>query len=150
MFTATSEFSSLPEGAKSARQNAGNIIPMVLVTTADGGTAIEGISYDRLKEDMRDAERDLKKKLETVDVLGSGSTEPDATTAELEADAPTAPAMLSEARAWTNAGGKEITAAVKSVAGGNVVFVMDGREISYPLSNLSAASRAEIERLAGE
>ncbi|MDF1858604.1 MAG: hypothetical protein P1U87_00240 [Verrucomicrobiales bacterium] len=135
------------------RGKAGNTIPMVFVTTADGSSGIEGISYDILKSDMRDANRDLRKKLETVDVVGSGSeTDSEATTVEKEQEAGTVPAsgLLAEAQAWSNSDGKEITAAVKSVDGENVIFVMNGREVSYPLSNLSADSRSRIEKLAAE
>lgn len=147
------ESSSLPAGAKAVRGKAGNTIPMVFVTTADGSTGIEGISYDVLKSDMRDANRDLRKKLETMDVIGSGSeTGSEAITSEKETESGTdsATGMLAEAQAWSNPDGKEITAAVKSVDGENVIFVMNGREVSYPLSRLSADSRSRIEKLASQ
>ena len=44
---------------------------MVLVTTADGATSIRGISAGILKDGIRKAERELRKHLETVDVVGS-------------------------------------------------------------------------------
>ena len=135
----------MPKGAKAARSSAGNMIPMVLVTTADGETSIAGISYDAMKADIRDARRGLEKKLETVDVLGSGSEteEPDTDTEESAEK----PGLLAETQAWKNSDGKEITAAVKSFDGTNVVFVMNGREVSYPISKLSEESRKKIEAL---
>lgn len=127
---------------------------MVLVTTANGEREIEGISYDRLKEDMRDTNRELKKKLETVDVLGTGEVPAEGETAEGSGNAPAAAmkpeGLLSDSQVWSNTDGKEITAAVKSVAAGTVVFVINGNEVPYPLSNLSPESRAAIESLAAE
>ncbi len=138
----------MPAGAKEVRSDAGNTIPMVFVTTADGSKGIEGISYARLKDDMRDAARELRKKLETVDVLGAEVEEEPETPTSKEASESSSPAMLSQARAWTNAEGKEITASVKSVENGNVLFIMNGKEVSYPLSKLSEESRKAIEELA--
>jgi hypothetical protein len=135
----------MPKGAKAARSSAGNTIPMVFVTTADGETSIAGISYDTLKADIRDANRDLKKTLNTVDVLGSGS-ELEKTTTDSEASTEK-PGFLAEIQAWKNSDGKEITAAIKSFDGTNVVFVMGGREVSYPISKLSEESRKKIEEL---
>ena len=52
-------------------------------------------------------------------------------------------------QAWTNSDGREIKASVKKVDGTNVTFQMaDGRDISYPLSKLSADSRQTIEAAA--
>lgn len=138
----------MPAGAKEVRSDAGNTIPMVFVTTADGSKGIEGISYARLKDDMRDAARELRKKLETVDVLGAEVEEEPETPTSKEASESSSPAMLSQVRAWTNAEGKEITASVKSVENGNVLFIMNGKEVSYPLSKLSEESRKAIEELA--
>ena len=135
-------------GAKEVRSDAGNTIPMVFVTTADGSKGIEGISYARLKDDMRDAARELRKKLETVDVLGGKSESESETSTSEETGETGTMAMLSEARAWTNTEGNEITASVKSVENGNVLFIMNGKEVPYPLSKLSDESRKAIEELA--
>jgi hypothetical protein len=99
-----------------------------------------------LKKDIRDVDRELRKHLETVDVLGAGSEGPEETVAS-ESETPAAGAMLSEARAWTNSDGKTITAAVKSVNDTSVTFVIDGNEVPYPLVNLSATSRMELQEL---
>ena len=62
---------ALPKGAEAALKVSGTGIPMVLVTTADGATSIRGISAGILKDGIRKAERELRKHLETVDVVGS-------------------------------------------------------------------------------
>lgn len=137
----------MPRGAKAARSVAGNTIPMVLVTTADGENSIQGISYDLLKSDMRDARRNLEKKLKTVDVTSS-STESEEPPAEAEATStPEQSGLLAESQTWTNTDGKTITAAVKSVDGTNVIFVMSGREVPYQIAKLSGESRSRIEAL---
>lgn len=115
---------------------------MVFVTTADGSKGIDAIPYDTLKSDMRGAVRELRKTLESVDVLGAGAASPGAT-----AEAP-APAMLADAQAWTNAEGKTIHAAIKTVIDGEVEFIMpNGSSVKYPLANLSAESQKKISDL---
>lgn len=65
------------------------------------------------------------------------------------ADKPAANTPLVATRAWTNADGKEIRAAVKAVDATTVTFVMvDGKEVKYPLEKLSADSRKTIEAAA--
>ena len=148
------DWDALPPGAKSARKVSGNTIPMVLVTTADGEAAIDGIPYEDLKADARGAAKELRDLLETVDVLDSGDgakkaagKEQGAEEATTTVSAPGEATALCEAREWTNSEGKAITAAVKRVEGGNVVFEMNGREVPYALANLSEQSRAEIVAL---
>lgn len=114
---------------------------MVFVTTADGSKSILGIPYEKLKEDIRDTDRELRKHLKTVDVIGAASEEP---------VAPESNAMLSEARTWTNVDGKEITAAVKSVNDSTVTFVISGNEVPYSLANLSADSRQALQELVNQ
>lgn len=139
------DYQDLPAGAKAAQKQSGNTIPMVFVTTADGSESIRGISYDKLKNDIRDVDRELRKHLETVDVIGSSSGE-----TEVADAAETADAMLSEARAWTNSDGKTITAAVKAVNDTSVTFVINGIEVPYPLANLSADSRMALKELVNQ
>ena len=56
------------------------------------------------------------------------------------------PALLIPSRAWTNAEGKSITAAVRSIDGSTVTFVMpDGKEVPYPVAKLSEGSRKDLE-----
>ena len=139
------DYQDLPAGAKAAQKQSGNTIPMVFVTTADGSESIRGISYDKLKNDIRDVDRELRKQLETVDVIGSSSGE-----TEVADAAETVDAMLSEARAWTNSNGKTITAAVKAVNDTSVTFVINGNEVPYPLANLSADSRMALKELVNQ
>lgn len=142
-----SDWSLLPSGAKAVREKAGNTIPMVFVTSADGSTGIEGIPYATLKSDMREAIRDLRKSLETVDVLAGGdkpSEDKEVTAPELKSESEN----LAAAQEWINAEGKVITAAVKEVADGKIVFIMpDGREIPYPIANLSPESQDKVTEL---
>ena len=147
------DWDALPPGAKSARKVAGNTIPMVLVTTADGEAAIDGIPYETLKADVRGAAKDLRDLLETVDVLDSSDVadkDPKGEVAEVSAvsESSAPPAALCEAREWTNTDGKTITAAVKRVEGENVVFEMNGKEVPYALASLSEQSRQAINALA--
>ncbi|MEM6916415.1 MAG: hypothetical protein AAF491_07590 [Verrucomicrobiota bacterium] len=145
------DYSMLPKGAKAARRNAGNTIPMVFVTTANGEEEIEGISYDILKEDMRDANRDLRDKLETVNVLGSSEAESEPVAEAVEAAEEKEDYMLAEEPLeWTNFEGRKIVAALKSLQGDTVTFVMKGKEILYPLESLSRESQDIIRELAGE
>ena len=142
-----SDSGSLPAGAKKVRSEAGGTIPMVFVTTADGEEGIQGISYAVLKEDMRDAVRDLKKKLETVNVLGS-SAEAEAEIAEAEETSENASGLFAESQAWTNTDGNTITAAIEKLDGDQVVFKMpNGQALSYPLAKLSAESQKKIQEM---
>lgn len=125
---------------------------MVFVTTADGEKGIQGISYAVLKEDMRDAVRDLKKTLETVDVIGGADEEAAAEVAAADsesADTPTSDSgLFAETQAWTNVDGQTITAAIRKIEGDQLEFLMpDGRAIPYPMAKLSAESRERIEEL---
>lgn len=118
---------------------------MVFVTTADGSKGIDAIPYETLKSDARKAARDLRKKLEDVDVLGG---EPESEQVE---DAPSDEVtLLSEPESWTNSDGKAIRAAIRKVEDGQVEFIMpQGNSVMYPLSKLSAESQAKIAELQG-
>lgn len=124
---------------------------MVFVTTADGETGIEAIPYSKLSSDMREADRDLRKKLETVNVLGAPGDDPEETsTTETANDStpPTSPEFFAPSQEWTNTDGKKITAAIQSVKEDAVVFLMpDGRSLDYPLDKLSQESRERIEAI---
>ena len=141
----------LPAGVRDVRAEAGNTIPMVFVTTADGEKGIKGISYAILKEDMRDAVRELKKTLETVDVIGGESDDAAAEVAAASTTEETTSSdsgLLAESQAWTNTDGQTINAAIRKVEGDQVEFLMtDGRSIPYPLAKLSEESRKKIEEL---
>lgn len=125
---------------------------MVFVTTADGETGISAISYAVLKEDIRDARRDLEDQLAEVDVVGSSgsSVEPGTDTVSTTTEVEATPTMLSAEQTWTNAEGRTITAAVRSVDGDKVTFVMAGRDIEYSVADLSAESREVLRSLLAE
>lgn len=73
--------------------------------------------------------------------LGEGAPAP------AETAKPDAPLIAT--RAWTNADGKEIRAAVKAADGTTVTFLMDsGKEVKYPLAKLSEESRKAIAEAA--
>lgn len=74
--------------------------------------------------------------------IGDAEASP-AATAETPAASTNSPLVAT--RAWTNAEGREIRAAVKSVDTTSVTFLMDGgKEVKYPLEKLSAESRQII------
>lgn len=45
--------------------------------------------------------------------------------------------LLAESQEWTNAEGTTITAAVQKVEAGKVFFIMNGKTVPYPVTNLS-------------
>jgi thiol-disulfide isomerase/thioredoxin len=65
--------------------------------------------------------------------------------AAAESPATTSAEPLVATRSWTNAEGRAIRAAVKSVDDTSVTFIVDGgKEVKYPLDKLSAESRQLI------
>lgn len=142
------EASLLPQGAKEVRSKGGGTIPMVFVTTADGSKGLDAVPYTMLKEEMRDAVRDLDKALETMDVVGSGASEEPVSPGMAEAEK--AITLFAEEQEWKNSDGKAIIAAIKSVSGDEIVFLMGGREVPYSLSKLSQESREKIAALGVE
>jgi hypothetical protein len=146
------EWTSMPPGAASLRSQGGGTIPMVFVTTADGGTGIEAIPYAKLKDDIRKADRELRRKLEGVDVLATnGAPSPSAGD---DGPAPGEPGeeadvLLAPSQAWTNVEGKTITAGVAKLGADSVTFAMpDGKHVDYPLERLSPESRDRLGKLA--
>lgn len=128
------------------RNKGGNTIPMVLVTTADAGKGISAIPYANLKSDMRKSVRTLRATLEDADVLAGGASEeagPDkeATTATKKSTEDT-PEFIQ----WENTAGKKITAAVKDIRDGKVLFhLKNGKAVWYDISKLSKASQEKLE-----
>jgi len=116
---------------------------MVFVTSADGAEGIMAITYESLKSDMRKADRELRKKLETVAV----SPESEPTVSGNDTEAGTGK-LLAPSQGWSNADGKAITAAVAALSGTTVSFVMpNGSVVEYPLEKLSAESRDRLAKL---
>lgn len=116
---------------------------------ADGPIEVTGIPrafvFDRTGKLVFDGNPNGKEFTESVTkALGEGAP---ATAAAPTATTPAA--LLIESRAWTNAEGKEIRAAVKAVDTTHVTFLMDGgKEVKYPLDKLSEESRAAIKVVA--
>lgn len=122
----------------------GDIIPMVMVLTADAAKPIKGYSYAELKGGQASkAARDLRRVLEETDPLGDGA-KPEADGAAPDAGVK----LLAEEQIWENSEGRTITAAVKAVSGSTVTFVLKGgKTVDYPLEKLSAAAREKIQDL---
>ena len=145
------ERSKLPKGAMEVRKSAGNIIPMVFVTSADGTKGVKAFSYDTLKKGTRDANRELRSLLkEDPNLFDSGNSPSD--TEDPDSGEKTtgsgSPNLLAASQEWTNAEGTAITAAIQKVQDGNVHFLMpNGKVIPYPLTKLSADSQSKIKRL---
>ena len=144
-----SELSKAPKAVIQLRNEPamGKIIPMIMVTTADGSKGIKGIPYEQLKGGQADkAARSLRRTLEDVDVMGQGGNASESTPAPNQEKEPE---LLAAEQTWQNAEGKSITAAVKQVDGSHVTFVLPGGKIvSYPLDKLSEASREKLSSLA--
>ncbi len=141
---------ALPSGARAVRSKAGNTIPMVFVTSADGSTGLDAVTYAAMKSDMRDAVRDLRKRLEGVDVLAAGSGETP-TASEEEPELKSESENAAAAQDWVNSEGTTITAAVKDVSDEEIIFIMpDGSEIPYPIAKLSSASQLKAREIAAQ
>lgn len=120
----------------------------MLVTTADAGKGIQAFSYNTMKVDMRKAVRELRDKLETVDVLGGGGGDAAADDDKAETTSSADDDLIAETQEWTNAQGNKITAGIRAVTSGKVLFVMPGgKVVPYPLIKLSDESREKIEGL---
>lgn len=145
-------WSSMPKGAREIQRQGGGTIPIVLVTTADAEKGLKAISYNTMKTDMRKAVRELRDFLETADVLGGGGDDADAdsdkTGDKPDADSGGGDDLLAETQVWTNSKGQEITAGIRAVTAGKVLFVMPGgKVVEYPLIKLSDESQKKIEEL---
>lgn len=116
---------TITEGAEGPVQVTG--IPRAFVFGRDGKLMYDGNPNGKPFEDA------------VTKALGEGAPDPEPSSAT------TAAAPLIATRAWTNADGKEIRAAVKSADATTVTFLMDGgKEVKYPLAKLSEDSRKAI------
>ena len=125
------------------RAKGGNTIPMVFVTTADGGKGIDAIPYATLKADMRKSVRNLKKLLKEIDVTSGDvpSADSDSSKTETITDSDDAP----EFKNWQNSAGKTIKAAAKEVKNGKVLFHLpNGKTVWYDITKLSKASQEAL------
>jgi hypothetical protein len=147
-------WNSLPKGAREIQGQAGGTIPIVLVTTADANKGLKAFSYKAMSADMRKAVRELRDFLETADVLGGGDGDADAdsgkTADKPDADSDSDDDLIAETQVWTNSKGQAITAGIRAVTAGKVLFVMPGgKVVEYPLIKLSDESQKKIEELTG-
>ena len=55
--------------------------------------------------------------------------------------------LISVVRDWTNTDGAKIKAGIKRIEGTNVVFVIDGKEVVYPISKLNVLNRERVRKL---
>lgn len=67
---------------------------------------------------------------------------------EEDSNFPSAPKPIIEERAWTNADGQTIKAAVLKIEEDSVLFKMNGREITYPIEKLSEEDQELIKEAA--
>lgn len=143
-------------GAESQGSSKDEIKPLIekagveytITDGAEGPVEVTGIPrafvFDRSGMLVFDGNPNAKTFEEAVTkALGEGAPAP------TEAAKPADTAPLIATRAWTNADGKEIRAAVKSADATTVTFLMDGgKEVKYPLAKLSEESRKAIAEAA--
>ena len=112
-------------GAFSSKE-AGKTIPIVVVTQPNGEDVVQISPYKELKADARKAARGLSKiEIQLASKTGEASV---------------------EMQTWTNSEGVSITAAVIAQDSQTVRFRLeDGREVDYPLSQLSEESRERLK-----
>ena len=88
-----------------------------------------------------DFDRVIKDSLKAVE---AGETEE-----ESDSRLPPAPKPVIESRTWTNAEGRQITAAVLSIAAETVRFKLaNGREVNYPIAKLSVEDQTIVKQAA--
>ncbi|MEM7384062.1 MAG: hypothetical protein AAF514_03875 [Verrucomicrobiota bacterium] len=132
----------LPKGALAVRSDAGNTIPFVLITSSDGTSGLEGVSYATMKGGMRQTVSQVRRRMADKDVSGSGAGKEEKTTATSGSDDSD---HLAKSQAWTNADGKTITAAVLAVDENNVEFLLEnGKTVKYPVYKLSKESQTRL------
>lgn len=129
----------------------GNTIPrcyvfdgqgLMVYTGFPGGPAFEKAIKDSLRKAKAGGDSDPKATA-GAEAKSPATTDPKATATT---DTPVAAnAPLIPTRAWTNADGREIRAAVRRVDATHVTFLMpNDKEVVYPLVKLSDESRTEI------
>ena len=142
------ESSSLPTGVKDVRDQGGNTIPIVFVTTADGEKGIDAVSYKDLSANMRKAVRSVKNKIANEDVVGTASASTESKEEANEEKESDDGGLLAESQSWTNAEGKTLTAAVVAVDDTYVHFKKKNGTISkYPIASLSDESQEKVAKL---
>lgn len=131
----------------------GNIPPLVVITSSDGSKPITGFcATGHDSKSVKRFAREVKKKIRENPELLTGGAAPDSDededVSDDQDDLSSSYNLLAQTQKWTNSSGKDITAAVLSVGVSSVTFVMpDGKQVDYPLSKLSEASRDALLQL---
>jgi hypothetical protein len=135
--TEKEQWSKLPETAKKALAEAGNIIPKMAVLDPSVTTNFGSISYNAL-HDARAALRTPKKKAkEWFEAEAAKGTSASASETALET--------------WTSADGKAITAKFRGLSEGKVSLELaTGATVPVPLDRLAEASRKRAQELAAK
>jgi len=133
----------LPAGAKQVRAKGGNTIPMVFVTTSDGGKGIDAIPYATLKSDMSKSVRTLRNTLANAEVAGEGPVAKSPATEDSESKPQLS--EIPEFRHWTTIAGKTFEAAATNIENGRVLFLLpNGKTLWGEISKLSEKSQKNL------
>ncbi len=117
-------------------------IPHMFVFDAAGKLAWQGHGAGDAEKAIRKALKDVKAGGAGAETAGSSSPTPSASSSST----PAAPAVLIPERSWTNADGKQLTAALLGVSGDDGNFRRrDGTKFSYPLTKLVQADQDAIQ-----
>ena len=119
----------------------GDTVPVVFITTADAEEGLVAVSYNKMKEDMRDAVKSAVEALKGKNVLGASAVSSEEEEAEsLSGDS------REEFSEWTNNEGVTIEAQAIEVDLTKVTFrLASGRVVKYPLAKLSQESRERLK-----
>lgn len=135
----------LPPGAKSLYSKLKIIeLPSLFVTTYDAQVGIEALPCDEIEDDVRKAAREFRKRTEGMDFSGKSSSSAPGEELVIENKSE----LLAPNQTWKNFSGEEITAAIQSLEGDKVNFLMpSGKVVGYPIAKLSTEDQAKIGKL---
>ena len=134
---------ALPAGANQVRARGGNVIPMVLVTTADGQKGIDAIPYATLKSEMSKSVRALRSTLANTDVVGGSTVAKDPATN----GSGSKPQLsgIPDFKHWTTTSGRTFEAAATEIENGRVLFLLpNGKTLWGEISKLSKKSQKNL------
>jgi hypothetical protein len=137
----------VPIGFERIKNSAGVNLPFALVTTADGKKGVHAISAAAIHEDPRKAERDAKRKLAEIDVVGDLSDlgkEEKAGDGDEQSEKPEKPKV--NFGEWTNSEGKTMKAMPVEINDDTVKFRLESEKtFAYAISKLSEESQLKLE-----
>ena len=137
----------VPIGFERIKNSAGVNLPFALVTTADGKKGVHAISAAAIHEDPRKAERDAKRKLAEIDVVGDFSEVAN----EEQAGGGGEKLQKTEKTkvnfgGWTNSEGKTMRATPVEINEDTVRFRFEsGKTFAYAINKLSEESQLKLE-----